>query len=37
MEHSAFSIETVGDLCCAALAVNLVPIVRTRPAKSLIC
>jgi len=28
MEHSAFSIETVGDLCYAALAANLVPIVR---------
>ena len=32
MEHSAFSIETVGDLCYAALAANLVPIVRP-PAK----
>ena len=28
MEHSIFSIETVGDLCFAALAAGLVPIVR---------
>lgn len=28
MEHSAFSIETVGDLCFAALAAGLVPVVR---------
>jgi 2-keto-3-deoxy-L-rhamnonate aldolase RhmA len=28
MEHSAFSIETVGDLCFAGLAAGLVPIVR---------
>lgn len=28
MEHSCFSIETVGDLCFAALAAGLVPIVR---------
>jgi 2-keto-3-deoxy-L-rhamnonate aldolase RhmA len=28
MEHSALSIETVGDLCYAALAAGLVPIVR---------
>lgn len=28
MEHSSFSIETVGDLCYAALAAGLVPIVR---------
>lgn len=33
MEHSAFSIETVGDLCYAALAADLVPIVRP-PGKS---
>jgi 2-keto-3-deoxy-L-rhamnonate aldolase RhmA len=32
LEHSAFSIETVGDLCYAALAAGLVPIVRP-PAK----
>ncbi len=32
MEHSSFSIETVGDLCYAALAADLVPIVRP-PAK----
>ena len=32
MEHSSFSIETVGDLCYAALAAGLVPIVRP-PAK----
>jgi 4-hydroxy-2-oxoheptanedioate aldolase len=32
MEHSAFSIETVGDLCTAALGAGLVPIVRP-PAK----
>src|ERR1700676_2737806 len=32
MEHSCFSIETVGDLCFAALAAGLVPIVRP-PAK----
>ena len=32
MEHSDFSIETVGDLCSAALAVGLTPIVRP-PAK----
>jgi len=32
MEHSIFSIETVGDLCHAALAAGLVPIVRP-PAK----
>jgi 2-keto-3-deoxy-L-rhamnonate aldolase RhmA len=32
MEHSDFSIETVGDLCSAALAHGLVPIVRP-PAK----
>ena len=32
MEHSSFSIETVGDLCHAALAAGLVPIVRP-PAK----
>ena len=32
MEHSDFSIETVGDLCAAALAHGLVPIVRP-PAK----
>jgi 2-keto-3-deoxy-L-rhamnonate aldolase RhmA len=32
MEHSDFSIETVGDLCAAALACGLVPIVRP-PAK----
>ena len=28
MEHSSFSIETVGDLCFASLGVGLVPIVR---------
>ena len=28
MEHSCLSIETVGDLCFAALSVGLVPIVR---------
>jgi 2-keto-3-deoxy-L-rhamnonate aldolase RhmA len=28
MEHSMLSIETVGDLCCAALAAGLMPIVR---------
>jgi 2-keto-3-deoxy-L-rhamnonate aldolase RhmA len=28
MEHSSFSIQTVGDLCYAALAAGLVPIVR---------
>jgi 4-hydroxy-2-oxoheptanedioate aldolase len=28
MEHSAFSMETVGDLCFAALAAGVVPIVR---------
>ena len=28
MEHSAFSIETVGNLCYAALSAGLVPIVR---------
>ena len=28
MEHSILSIETVGDLCCSALAAGLVPIVR---------
>ena len=28
MEHSSFSIQTVGDLCYAALSVGLVPIVR---------
>jgi len=33
MEHSAFSIETVGSLCYAALAAGLVPIVRP-PGKS---
>jgi 2-keto-3-deoxy-L-rhamnonate aldolase RhmA len=32
MEHSSFSIETVGNLCFAALAAGLVPIVRP-PAK----
>ncbi len=32
MEHSVLSIETVGDLCSAALAAGLVPIVRP-PAK----
>ncbi|HEX7549934.1 MAG TPA: aldolase/citrate lyase family protein [Candidatus Methylomirabilis sp.] len=32
MEHSDFSIETVGDLCSAALAHGLIPIVRP-PAK----
>lgn len=32
MEHSNFSIETVGDLCCYAQAAGLVPIVRP-PAK----
>ena len=32
MEHSSFSIETVGDLCFTALSVGLVPIVRP-PAK----
>jgi 4-hydroxy-2-oxoheptanedioate aldolase len=32
MEHSCFSIETVGDLCFAALAAGIVPIVRP-PAK----
>ncbi len=32
MEHSMLSIETVGDLCAAALAAGLVPIVRP-PAK----
>ena len=32
MEHSVLSIETVGDLCYAALAAGLVPIVRP-PAK----
>jgi 2-keto-3-deoxy-L-rhamnonate aldolase RhmA len=32
MEHSDFSIETVGDLCSAALAHGLVPVVRP-PAK----
>ena len=32
MEHSDFSIETVGDLCSSALAHDLVPIVRP-PAK----
>jgi len=32
MEHSCLSIETVGDLCFAALSVGLVPIVRP-PAK----
>jgi 2-keto-3-deoxy-L-rhamnonate aldolase RhmA len=32
MEHSDFSIETVGDLCAGALAVGLIPIVRP-PAK----
>ncbi|HTU03125.1 MAG TPA: aldolase/citrate lyase family protein [Candidatus Sulfotelmatobacter sp.] len=32
MEHSAFSVETVGDLCYAALGAGLVPIVRP-PAK----
>ncbi len=32
MEHSSLSIETVGDLCSAALAAGLVPIVRP-PAK----
>jgi 4-hydroxy-2-oxoheptanedioate aldolase len=32
MEHSGFSIETVGDLCAAAVAHGLVPIVRP-PAK----
>jgi 2-keto-3-deoxy-L-rhamnonate aldolase RhmA len=32
MEHSNFSIETVGDLCCYAQAAGIVPIVRP-PAK----
>lgn len=32
LEHSSFSIETVGDLCYAALAAGLVPSVRP-PAK----
>lgn len=33
MEHSSFSLETVGDLCFAALTAGIVPIVRP-PAKS---